>query len=150
MTQKMEDKGRKQSMITTFAGDIYIIADKTPDQVQDLIDAGGDMVRMPNGAHIHRKSISGIQDYHDYTFQAEQKAMHRKGNYIKRGEWHDHSGFNMGIKAHLERITGDLPLAIGSGKFPMQFEKPKPDALTEPQPQVEPLSLGSAEEEHGE
>lgn len=133
----MKDAGKNSSIITTFGSDIYIIRDKNPDEVQDLIDAGGDMVRMPNGARIHRKSIASIQDYHDYQFQAEQKSMHKRGNYLKRGEWYDKTDFRMGIDAHLERITGDLNKVLPPGAKPLQFEKPK--AVVEPQP--EPLQL---------
>jgi uncharacterized protein (DUF1330 family) len=98
---------KKQSIITTFGGDIYIIRDKNPDQVQDLIDSGGDMVRMPNGARINKKGIASIQDYEDYNFQADQKVRHKKGQYLKRGGWHDIQG-SLGIDSHLERITGEM------------------------------------------
>ncbi len=136
MTNEIKDAGANSSIITTFGGDIYIIRDKTPDQVQDLIDAGGDMVRMPNGARVHRKGIATIQNYHDYAFQAEQRSMHKRGNYIKRGEWYDKTDFRMGISAHLERITGEVNKALPPGAKPLTFEKP---AVVEPQP--DPLQL---------
>lgn len=97
-----------QTIIKTFSDEMYIIENKTPDEVRDAIDRGGDMVRMPNGAHVHRKSISSLQSFEDYNFQAEQKAFHKKGNYIKRNEWIEYTGIPLGIDAHLERITGDL------------------------------------------
>lgn len=125
-----------QSIITTFGGDIYIIRDKNPDQVQDLIDAGGDMVRMPNGARVHRKGIATIQDYHDYNFQAEQKSFHKKGHYIKRGEWYDNTGHQLGLSAHLERITGEINKSLPPGRAPLQFEKPKVE-----EPQIDPLQI---------
>lgn len=105
------------TIIRTFDSDIYIISNKTPDQVRSAIDAGGDMIRMPNGAYIHKKSISTIQDFHDYNFQAEQKAFHKKGNYISRGEWIDHHGVPLGLNAHLERISGNLKALPLSGGF---------------------------------
>lgn len=102
MTQKTD------TIITTFGNDIYIIRNKTPDEVQDLIDRGGsDMIRMPNGARVNIKSIATIQDYHDYNFQIQQKIYHKKGYYLKEGQWLDRSG-PLGISAQLEKITGDL------------------------------------------
>lgn len=136
MTQNLKENGKSQSIISTFGGDIYIIRDKTPDQVQELIDAGGDMVRMPNGARVHRKSIATIQDYYDYNFQAEQRSFHKRGHYIKRGEWYDNTGHQLGISAHLERITGEINKALPPGAKPMIFDKPK---VEEPQP--DPLQL---------
>lgn len=94
------------TLIRTFSDDIYIIRGKTPDEVHAMID-GMDDIRMPNGSYIHRKSIAAIQDYADYTFQTDQRVRHKKGQYLKGGEWHDNYG-NTGIKAHLERITGDI------------------------------------------
>lgn len=112
------DKQKSNALITTFGNDIYIIRGKTPDEVQDLIDAGGDMVRMPNGARVNKKSIATIQSYEDYTFQVDQKVRHKKGQYLKSGEWCDNHG-EIGVSAHLERITGELKvkaLASGSAK----------------------------------
>lgn len=113
-----ENKQKSNSLITTFGNDIYIIRDKTPDEIQDMIDAGGDMVRMPNGARVNKKSIATIQSYEDYTFQVDQRVRHKKGQYLKNGEWCDRDG-SLGINAHLERITGELKvkaLASGSAK----------------------------------
>lgn len=118
MTNKIEKEKKNNTLITTFGNDIYVIRDKTPDDVQDLIDAGGDMVRMPNGARINKKSIATIQSYDDYTFQVDQKVRHKRGQFLKGGEWHDHSG-SLGISSHLEKITGELKvkaLASGSAK----------------------------------
>jgi len=103
----MENKKVSQSLITTFGGDIYIIKGKSPDEVQTLIDAGGEMIRMPNGARINKKSIATIQSYEDYAFQTDQKARHRKGQFLKSGEWHDNQG-SLGISSHLEKITGEI------------------------------------------
>lgn len=106
---------KKTSLIKTFDGDMYIIDGKTPDEVQDLIDAGGDMVRMPNGARINRKAIASIQSYEDYSFQTDQKFRHKKNQYLRGGEWCDYSG-PIGINAELHRITGQLnPKALKSG-----------------------------------
>lgn len=105
----VENIKQVSSIITTFGSDIYIIKNKTPDQIQDLIDAGGDMVRMPNGARINKKSIATIQSYEDYTFQVDQKTRHKKGQYLKSGEWYDNQG-SLGISSHLEKITGDISI----------------------------------------
>jgi hypothetical protein len=104
MTQQQT---RKSTLITTFTGDIYIIYDKTPDEIMQAIEHV-DMVTMPNGSRIHKKSFSSLQSYEDYTFQTEQKARHKKGQYLRNGEWNDNQG-PLGIKAELERITGTLP-----------------------------------------
>lgn len=106
---------KTSTIITTFGEDIYIIKDKDPDQVSELIQRGGDMVRMPNGSSINKKSIATIQSYEDYNFQVEQKQRHKKGQYLKRGEWHDHQGA-IGISAHLERITGDIQKSLPVNK----------------------------------
>lgn len=95
------------TIIRTFSDDIYIISNKTPDEIQKTIDAGSDMVRMPNGAYIHKKSIASMQDIEDYNFQTEQKVFHKKGYHIKNNSWHDTHGA-LGINAHLERISGSL------------------------------------------
>lgn len=135
-----------QSIITTFAGDIYIITDKTPDQVSEAIEPHT-MVRMPNGSRIHKSSIASIQDYYDYAFQTEQKAMHKRGHYMRRGEWYDNTGHQLGIKTHLERITGKfVPPALKPGHKPQQFDTPVVEARIET---PAPLQLGSEEETHG-
>lgn len=103
------------TIIRTFADDIYIIKDKTPDELHAILE-GMDDVRMPNGSYIHRKSIASMQSYEDYTFQTEQKARHKKRQYLHRGEWHDNQG-PLGISAHLERITGELSLPAGNKKL---------------------------------
>lgn len=103
------------TIITTFGDDIYIIRDKTPDQVDALIQSGGDMVRMPNGARVNRKAIATIQDYDDYSFQSDQKQRHKKGQYLKNGNWHDNQG-SLGISAHLERITGEIEKVLPQGE----------------------------------
>lgn len=103
----------KQTIIKTFSDDIYIITGKSPDDVQSALDAGGDMVRMPNGSYIHKKSISGLQGIDDYNFQTEQKVFHKKGYHIRNNEWHDTHG-NLGIKTHLERVTGDMNTLLGT------------------------------------
>lgn len=95
----------KKTLIKTFDNDIYII-EKTPDEIMEIIK-GLDMVRMPNGSHIHKKSISALQTYEDYTFQVDQKQRHSKGQFLKGGEWHDKVGA-IGVSAHLEKITGSL------------------------------------------
>jgi len=103
---------KPKTMIKTFDGDIYII-EKTPDEIMEQIK-GLDMVGMPNGSYIHKKSISALQTYEDYTFQVDQKQRHGKGQFLKGGEWNDKVG-PIGISAHLERITGELKL-LGNGK----------------------------------
>lgn len=107
----------KQSLIKTFDGDMYIISDKTPDEVQALIDAGGDMVRMPNGSRVNRKAIATIQTYEDYSFQSDQKFRHKKNQYLRGGEWNDYQG-PIGVSAELERITGRLAEKQLSGGAP--------------------------------
>lgn len=104
----------EQTIITTFGSDIYIIKGKNPDQVAELIASGGDMIRMPNGSHINKKSIAAIQDKADYNFQTEQRRRHKKGQFLKKGEWHDDMG-SMGISANLERITGALDPQLPAG-----------------------------------
>lgn len=92
-----------KTLIKTFDNDIYII-EKTPDEIMETIQKL-DMVGMPNGSYIHKKSISAIQTYEDYTFQVDQKQRHKKGQFLKQGEWNDAVG-PIGISAELERITG--------------------------------------------
>ncbi len=111
-----------QSLITTFGNDIYIIKGKTPDQVQDLIDAGGDMIRMPNGTRVNRKSIATIQSREDYTFQTDQKARHKKGQFLKNGEWHDQQG-SLGIDSELYKITGEIDKKLLSPGKPITLKK---------------------------
>lgn len=96
-----------KTIIKTFDQDIYIINNKTPDQISDLINSGGDMVRMPNGSSINKKSISAIQSYEDYNFQSEQKQRHKKGQFLINNTWYDGQG-SLGIKAGLDRITGEI------------------------------------------
>lgn len=102
-----------KTIITTFGGDIYIVVG-TPDDVfatiKDL-----DMVRMPNGSYISKKGFASVQSYTDYTFQVEQKSRHKKGQYLRNGEWHDNQG-SLGISANLDRITGDLNKRLPTGK----------------------------------
>ena len=114
----MENKNKIQkygvaTVIKTFGDDLYIIRDKTPDEVAAMIE-GMDEVRMPNGAHINRKAIASMQSYADYTFQVDQKQRHRRGQFIKNGEWNDHQG-PIGISAQLERIEGELKKALPTG-----------------------------------
>lgn len=94
-----------KTLIKTFDGDIYII-DKSPDEIMEAIK-GIDMVGMPNGSYIHKKSISALQTYEDYTFQVDQKQRHKKGQFLRKGEWNDNQG-PLGISAELEKITGGL------------------------------------------
>jgi len=94
-----------KTLIKTFDNDIYII-EKTPDEIMDQIKSL-DMVGMPNGSYIHKKSISALQSYEDYIFQVDQKNRHKKGQFLKKGEWNDISG-PIGISAHLDKITGPL------------------------------------------
>ena len=101
------------TIIKTFSDDIYIIKDKTPDEVATAIK-GMDDVRMPNGSYIHRKAIASMQSYEDYAFQTEQKERHKKGQYLHGGKWYDKSG-DLGISAQLERVTGELKKKIGDG-----------------------------------
>lgn len=95
---------KPKTMIKTFDNDIYII-EKTPEEIMELIK-GLDMVGMPNGSFIHKKSISALQSYEDYAFQVDQKQRHKKGQYLHKGEWNDNVG-PIGISANLERITGE-------------------------------------------
>lgn len=95
-------------LITTFDGDIYII-EKSVDEVMSILDNQNinNLLRMPNGSRIHKSSISKVQSYEDYTFQVEQKVRHKKGQYLRKGEWNDNQG-PIGISAQLEKITGSL------------------------------------------
>lgn len=95
------------ALIKTFDDDIYIIKDKTADEVRAMI-AGMDEVRMPNGSWVNRKAIAGIQEYEDYQFQVEQKIRHKKGQFIKNGHWNDVGG--QIENAELERITGSIEI----------------------------------------
>jgi len=94
-----------KTLLTTFGGDIYVI-EKTPDEITALIEHI-EMVRMPNGSRINKKAIASMQSYEDYTFQVEQKNRHKKGQFLKSGEWHDAQG-SLGISACLERVTGSI------------------------------------------
>lgn len=106
----MEEKKQKhKSLVKTFDNDIYII-EKTPDEIMETI-AKLDMVRMPNGSYIHKKSISAIQSYEDYTFQVDQKERHKKNQYLRGGMWWDRQGEV--TNAHLEKITGDIKKIVG-------------------------------------
>lgn len=89
-------------MVKTFDNDIYII-EKTPDEIMEAIKSS-DMVGMPNGSYIHKKSISALQSYDDYVFQTDQKVRHKKGQFLKNGDWHDNGGYVIG--AELFKITG--------------------------------------------
>ena len=102
-----------KTLIKTFGDDIYII-EKTPEEIMEIIK-GVDMVRMPNGSYIHKKSISALQTYEDYTFQVDQVQRHRKGQFLKGGEWNDGVG-PIGVNAHLEKITGTLKV-LEDGKL---------------------------------
>lgn len=97
-----------KSIITTFDGDIYII-EKTPDEIQLIIDNQNisDLLRMPNGSRVHKKSISKIQSYDDYAFQVDQKFRHRKGQFLRSGKWNDNQG-SLGVSAELYKITGEM------------------------------------------
>lgn len=101
------------TIIKTFSDDIYIIQDKTPDEVAKAIE-GMDDVRMPNGSYIHRKSIASMQSYDDYTFQTEQKERHKRGQFLRGGKWYDKQG-SLGISAELEKITGEIKKQVGDG-----------------------------------
>lgn len=96
-----------KTLIKTFDGDIYVI-EKSPGEIMELIK-GLDMIGMPNGSYIHKKSISALQTYEDYSFQVDQKQRHKKGQYLNKGEWNDQTG-PIGINAELGRITGELKL----------------------------------------
>ena len=58
-------------------------------------------------SYINKKAIATMQSYDDYTFQVEQKTRHKKGQYLKSGEWFDGQG-SLGITAGLERVTGNI------------------------------------------
>ncbi len=93
-----------KTLIKTFDNDIYIIDGKTPEEV--IHSMGNlDLVGMPNGSYIHRKSISAFMTYEDYSFQTEQKERHKKGQFLKGGKWNDKGG--VVESADLFRITGD-------------------------------------------
>lgn len=116
-----KENKKTSTIIKTFDGDIYIIKGKTPDEVDAMI-SGMDDVRMPNGSHINPKAIASKQSYEDYTFQTEQKQRHKRGQYLHRGEWHDQQG-PLGLNAHLERITGELNIALPTGAKKLQIRK---------------------------
>lgn len=97
-----------KTLIKTFDNDIYII-EKTPEEIMEAIKSL-DIVGMPNGSYIHKKSISAIQTYEDYTFQTDQKERHKKGQFIKNGSWYDKGGFVGDAK--LIKITGELKNAL--------------------------------------
>ena len=95
-----------RTMIRTYSDDIYLIENKTPEQIRQAC-VGMDWVPMPNGDLIRPASIASLQSYESYAFQADQKSKHKKGQFLKGGQWHDQTG-PLGINAHLETITGDL------------------------------------------
>lgn len=93
-----------KTLIKTFDGEIYIVDGKTPEQV--ILSMGNlDYVGMPNGSFIHRKAISAFMTYEDYAFQTEQKQRHKKGQFLKGGNWNDQHG--VVSTADLLRITGE-------------------------------------------
>ncbi len=102
-----------KTLIKTFSDDIYIIDGKTPDEVIASMQ-GLEMVGMPNGSYIHRKSIAGVQTYEDYEFQADQKSRHKKGQFLRSGNWNDNGG--VVTTAELFRITGDNIKQLKDGK----------------------------------
>lgn len=125
MTQEVPQipKGRKSTIITLYTSEIYIIYDKTPDEVGEIVANSGDWVRMPNGARIRPNQIALMQDYQDYRFQTEQKVRHKQGYYIQNGKWFDKTGYNTGMSAELERITGILNEKLLPGRKPLTINK---------------------------
>ncbi len=93
-----------KTLIRTYENDIHIIDGKTPAEILSIIK-DQDFVQMPNGSIIHRKSIAALQTYEDYTFQVDQKNRHKKGQFLKSGEWNDEKGII--CTADLFRITGE-------------------------------------------
>ena len=79
------------AIIKTYSGEMYIIADKTPDEVYDTI-RDQQIVRMPNGDIVKESHIAIVLSYESYRFQAEQKERHKKGQYLRGGRWHDEYG----------------------------------------------------------
>lgn len=92
-----------KTLVKTFDNDIYII-EKTPEEIMNQIK-NLDMVGMPNGSYIHKKSISALQTYEDYTFQTDQKQKHKQGQFLKNGNWNDKNGIVQ--EAELFKITGN-------------------------------------------
>ena len=92
-----------KTMIKTFDNDMYLIEDSTPADIMEEMKTL-DYVQMPNGSMIHKKSISAIQTYEDYLFQTDQRARHKKGQFLAGGKWHDQGGEV--ASAELERILG--------------------------------------------
>lgn len=91
-----------KTLIRTYDNDIYIVEGKTPKEVQEAVSAL-DFIEMPNGSIINKKSISAFQTYEDYQFQVDQKNRHKKGQFLRSGNWNDEQG--LVANAALERIT---------------------------------------------
>lgn len=98
-----------KTLIRTYGDDIYIIDGKTPAELQQMVETL-DFVEMPNGSIINKKSISAYQTYEDYQFQTDQKIRHKKGQYLKHGNWNDSQGEI--ANADLERITGQITKSL--------------------------------------
>jgi len=95
------------SIIKTFSGEMYIIRDKTPDEVWEMISQQ-DVIRMPNGDIIRTSGISSVISKESYIFQAEQKTRHKKGQYLRGDSWHDESGEV--ARSNIGAILGDIKL----------------------------------------
>lgn len=93
-----------KTLIRTYDNDIYIIDGKSPTEILDSIK-DMDFVQMPNGSLVNKKSISTFQTYDDYKFQVEQRIRHKKGHFLKQGNWNDDNGYV--ATADLYKITGD-------------------------------------------
>lgn len=100
-------KEKTQTVIKTWDGDIYIIKDKTPQEVMEYIH-DLDSIEMPDGSFVMKGSISKVQPMKAYEWQAEAKYRHKRGQYIHSGKWYDHQGEV--APARLEQVTGDILL----------------------------------------
>ena len=94
-----------KTLVRTYEGDIYIIDGKSPIELLASVK-DQDFIQMPNGSVITRKSISAFQTYEDYQFQTEQKSRHKKGQFIRGGNWNDEQGAV--ANAELEKITSNV------------------------------------------
>jgi len=109
MSKKIEKS--LSSIIKTYSGEIYIIQEKTPEEIQLQMEGQNSAV-MPNGDVVKTSHIAMITSWESYRFQTEQKERHKKGQWLEGKMWMDMQGEV--IRANLKGVTGDLKeLGVG-------------------------------------
>lgn len=115
----------KRFVVTLWDGDIYILEGfNSVEEITERIK-GLEWVRMPNGSQVKQTAISKIQEYKDYSFQTDQKARHKKGQYLGGRDldtWNDSNGETgkadtksiTGLIQNLPKLTPPQPKVLGS------------------------------------